>query len=355
MSIRQTYETMTGPKGGPSTALKPTALLEHTSPEAAHIDLVTTRRGPIMVPLDGSERDAKALEWAAPIARQRAVPLLLVTVVEPWLAIEDLPLAPLTAPVGHAEPDIEADVRAAQETLNALGERLGQRFPDLQVQAQVLVGRSSTTLLDAETEQRPQLVVIATHGRTGIERFMHGSVAEKMLHDGSVPVLVIRPRDSEASMREDTAIRNVLVPLDGSPLAALAVPEALRLVTAPDGTVNGGVTLLAVVEPPLIARGSSPPLRRSSARDAMGRYLRRVAIQLEERGVSCTCVTLCAVDVPGAIVEDADIVVIGTHARDTLGRLLHGSVADRVAYASQVPVLPCRPHEDEANHAARPR
>jgi nucleotide-binding universal stress UspA family protein len=347
MSPHHVYETEIGPVGGPVTALAPTIPQGSVLPAAAHIDLVTVRGGPVLVPLDGSRLAERALAWAAPVAHQRNVPLVLVTIVEPWLPMEDPPLTALTVPVPYAQRDLEAEGVAAEQALRAHATRLRQHFDGLTVRTDVLFGQPARTLLDLEVDLRPQLVVMASHGRTGLARWVRGSVAERMLHDGNAPVLVIRPGDDPAHLSADAPIKNVLVPLDGSALAAEAVPEAYRLAVAPNGTVRGAITLLGVIEPTPVAREATASFGQAATRDTMGRYLRLVAAQLHEHGVPCTCVTLFARDVSSAIVddavlEDADVIVMGTHGRGMLGRLFHGSIADHVAYAARVPVLLCR-------------
>jgi nucleotide-binding universal stress UspA family protein len=217
------------------------------------------------------------------------------------------------------------------------------------VQTEVLEGDAAAALLEAEPRHRPQLVVMSTHGRTGVARWIRGSVAEKVLRHGSAPVLLIRPSDDPARaghvMREGV---RVLVPLDGSALATQALPEARRLAQTPGATPHGELVLVTVIEPARLPHTSTPDAARARAREAANGYLRGVAYHLQERGLAASHAVLLADDVAGAIVdqgvvEDADVIVMSTHGRGGLGRWWYGSIADRVAHAARVPVLLFRP------------
>jgi nucleotide-binding universal stress UspA family protein len=139
----------------------------------------------------------------------------------------------------------------------------------------------------------------------------------------------------------------VLVPLDGSDLAEAAVPHAWR-VAAPAGEI----ALVSVIQPdgeggqhPQLDPGVARAVRRRAAQDR----LNEVAGRLRRRGGQARGTVLTAWDAAGAIVDhaavrEADLVVMSTHGRGGLGRLLYGSVADAVARAARCPVLLVRPH-----------
>ena len=89
-------------------------------------------------------------------------------------------------------------------------------------------------ILSAVTESRARLLMVATHGRSGIGRWMYGSIAGRMLHDAPVPVVAVGPRVLEKAAT-DVGISHLMVPLDGSDLAEAALPVARTL--APVGSV----------------------------------------------------------------------------------------------------------------------
>jgi nucleotide-binding universal stress UspA family protein len=305
-----------------------------------------TETGPVLVPLDGSALSEQALDWAAPLALRRHAPLLLVRVADWFSAGDELGLAPVTTPLWRAE-QIDAQVQDAARYLDAWAETLRARHAGLQVQTAVETGDAASGLLRVERERGVQLVVMATHGRTGLRRWVRGSVAESVLRSGAAPILLVRP-DGALPATATRGLR-VLVPLDGSELAERALPEAKRLVDATgDGDAPGEVVLVTVADTSRGATAVNPEQARGALRAAADGYVRGIAAQLAWRDVQVLPVTLLAADVAGAIVdqvsiEGADLVVMATHGRGGLGRWLYGSVADRVAHVSPAPVLLYRP------------
>jgi nucleotide-binding universal stress UspA family protein len=219
--------------------------------------------------------------------------------------------------------------------------------PGLVVRTAVRLGDPATVLLGLEEDEAVRLVVMGTHGRGGLDRWVRGSVAEAVLCRGRAPVLLVRPTDdpARATRLGGDGVR-VLVPLDGSGLAARAVPEAVRVV-AP----RGGEVMLATVVPP--RGGEALPESAPAgvpARAVVQRNLDGAAAGLRRRGQRATAVVLTADDPAGAIVdlatlEEVDLIVMATHGRGGLGRWLYGSVADAVSRTARTPVLLVRPDD----------
>ncbi|MGH2356344.1 MAG: universal stress protein, partial [Chloroflexota bacterium] len=312
------------------------------------VDRWGTCPGPVLVPLDGSPLAERALPWAASLAARRRAPLLLERVVRPWIA----PVAPGSAEMEAEHAVVEADRVAATQYLEAQAGALRDAVPGLNVRMAVRLGEPASALVELELEQDAQAVVMTTHGRSGLERWLRGSVAEAVLRRGTAPVLLIRPGDEPA--RAPSIGRNgvrVLVALDGSPLAEAAVPEACR-VAAP---ANGVVLLATVLDPappPGSTSSAGSPAGASTAgfseRTAAWLHLDTVACRLRRRGVRDRMIVLTARDPAAALVElatveEVDVVVMGTHGRGGLGRWRYGSVADAVARTAPTPVLLVRP------------
>ncbi len=137
----------------------------------------------VMVPLDGSELSERALPFAVQLARALSMDLLLVRAVS-----LDSPSSAYGGHVGHA--DIHARVApAATEYLDGVAERL--KGQGVRARFKVLRGSAPHALLDFAQETPNDLIVMTTHGRSGITRWLMGSVGEAMVRASGDPVLII--------------------------------------------------------------------------------------------------------------------------------------------------------------------
>ena len=137
----------------------------------------------IMVPLDGSERAEQALPCAVQLATGMGSTLHLVRVDD---FFSSLAWAPIPA---HLSPGVyETELAQAKAYLTAEQERLTGE--GLQVRTELLTGMAATSLLDYEQAAGIDLLVMCSHGRSGMARFALGSVADRLLRHGTAPVLL---------------------------------------------------------------------------------------------------------------------------------------------------------------------
>jgi len=264
----------------------------------------------IMTFTDGSPESEKALPLAEQIASAQGAELVVVQVV-------DQPLVP----IGRTGTPLAED--EARAYLTALEERL--RREGVRVRTRLEHGPIAAALLDCEREEQPDLLVIATHGRTGLARFTMGSVADRMVREGTAPVLVVR-----RSTTPSTKLESAVVMLDGSGLgeAALAVAESLA------GRPLKSVTLFRAVA-------------ELEDRAAAQTYLDGASARLAPSGVAVE--TIVDLGDPRFVAERAgkgrDIVILATHGRGGFDRWRHGSVADYVVRFLDQPVLLVRVNE----------
>jgi nucleotide-binding universal stress UspA family protein len=141
----------------------------------------------IVVPLDGSDTSARALEPAKDIARSRNVPIVLVRAVDPPLVNQVSTFGTRPVYMGTDLPYAEED-KVAHEYLNRLVDHL--RTDGYQASAVVVWGKAASAV--ADTFNDDDLVVMSSHGRTGARRWFMGSVAEDVLKRSSVSVLLVR-------------------------------------------------------------------------------------------------------------------------------------------------------------------
>jgi len=272
----------------------------------------------ILVPLDGSELAERALPVATCLASAPGVTLYLVRVVE-------LLAAPLAMEIADLPQEAYEGSRVEQ-VAHAYLERLAKRLRDEghTVQTACLRRDVSSSLLDYERERKIDLVVLCSHGRSGVARFALGSVAARLVRHGIAPVLVLHAFSAPPSLQD------ALVPLDGSPLAE----EALRAVNALAPAVLRSVTLLRVLH-------SQDELPEAAS------YLHEVTERLRPLGI--TIATRIARGDPAHEILKAtrsnELVVMATHGRTGVRRWALGSVADRVSQAgASVLLMRMGPH-----------
>jgi nucleotide-binding universal stress UspA family protein len=152
--------------------------------------------GRILVPLDGSELAERALEPAFSIARMFASEVILLRVA----LLEEASLAATAAPLAFTELARSShyfEVEAAEAYLSRLGEaRAGQASA---IHTQVVRGTPAQVIVEAAQQARIDLIVMSTHGRSGLGRLIYGSIAEAVLRGSQVPVLLIPNRHPKAT------------------------------------------------------------------------------------------------------------------------------------------------------------
>jgi nucleotide-binding universal stress UspA family protein len=146
----------------------------------------------ILVPLDGSKLAECVLPHVESIAKGCGVQsITFVRVAEPARISASAEEAGFYS--SKAWQQMESDSRAvARRYIDQLGSRI--KYDGINVQAEVLTdGRAGDLIADYATKNKFDLIVIATHGRSGISRWVWGSVADKILRSACVPVLTVRP------------------------------------------------------------------------------------------------------------------------------------------------------------------
>jgi nucleotide-binding universal stress UspA family protein len=302
---------------------------------------------PLLVPLDGSSIAEQVLPVAGAIAHRSGTKVHLATVVQlvpAFLATGEEPMVNL---------ELEQELRdQSAEYLRSTAEALGTTH-GLEVSYAVLDGSPAQALADHVRAKRVGLIVMTTHGHTGVNRFWLGSVADRLLRWVKVPVLLLRPKDGP----QQTEFRRTVVALDGLSEGERVLDPGIELGSScPDSHF----TLVQVVEPPvaLITRMALQPAKmrphwRELQENCARSYLERVATRIRSRGLPVTTQMISARGVGDqnlglAHAIGADLVVVGTHGARGVERMLLGSVADKVirGAAQAVLVVPTRREEE---------
>jgi nucleotide-binding universal stress UspA family protein len=141
----------------------------------------------ILVPIDFSAHSKNALKYAIPMAEQFGATLHLVYVVEPTIYPADLGFGQVVM------PGVEDELRekGGEELKNLIGEEIGAR---VKATSAVRTGKPHQEILLEAEEKNIDLIVIATHGHTGVEHILFGSTAARIMRLAKCPVLIIRPQ-----------------------------------------------------------------------------------------------------------------------------------------------------------------
>ena len=174
----------------------------------------------ILVPLDGSKTAEHVLPTVRTLAAQLRLPVELLGVVD-------------TVELGRSLATVERfymDTLVADETRRS-GEYLdgiAKSFAGAAVRCTVAKGRAAEVIIESAAADKGTLIMMATHGRSGLNRFMLGSVAEKVLRGTANPLLLVRATEA-AKVEGEAAVQSIIVPLDGSELAETVLPAVVEL------------------------------------------------------------------------------------------------------------------------------
>ena len=273
----------------------------------------------ILVPTDGSGPANAALEYAGEIAARENLTVHILHVVDP-----DADPADASEPVSEGR-DWAGDTGAP-------------------VIDEVHTGEPQEAILEYAATHDVDAIVMGTRGRRGVGRLLLGSVTEAVVRDAAVPVLVVR---GAAEVKRQYPLETLVVPVDGSRHADAALEQALEIANHHDATVH----CLSVVD--------VAPVGIDDGNDLRLERLEQYAQQVVDDGVQQA--EKVGVDAVGAVQhgstqrqirtytddEDADLVVMGTHGRSGLDRLLLGSVTERVLRTATTPVVTVRAPVEE--------
>ena len=144
----------------------------------------------ILLPLDGSELGEVALPYVKEMAVAGKAEVILFQVVAPP---HDIQLAETYTPhLAHLSDEYIAHAStAAKDYLNKVRRRLTRK--GIKAHSEVEVGQPAEKIIECAQEKEVELIVLSTHGRSGVGRWLFGSVADKVVHGSEKPVLLIRP------------------------------------------------------------------------------------------------------------------------------------------------------------------
>jgi nucleotide-binding universal stress UspA family protein len=206
------------------------------------------------------------------------------------------------------------------------------------VQEQQEDGSPAQSIVTYVEDHDMDLVVAGTHGRRGLQRLLIGSVAEEVLRTAPCPVLTVRGKQDVAPA---WSVRNILVPIDFSDAALDALRHAKELAL----TYGAQITLLHAVEEVVYPSAYGVEPANLPGPQVIDRVEQNLAeLVRTEVGYEHVVIEAKVGYAPSTILDyadtnDVDLVVIATHGRTGLERMLLGSVAERVVRRSPAPVF----------------
>ena len=279
-------------------------------------------RTTVLCPIDFSEASRGALRYAATIAEHFGARLVVLAVEDPFLT-QALDLG----------TGVVWDPETTRRELARIGaDVIGAPRPSLAIEYDVAVGRPADKILRTSRMLRADLIVMSTHGLTGMKKMFFGSTTERVLRETTVPVLATHPVDPGPVTIEDARalVRRILVPVDLSPESLHQVQVAKALSQA----LSVPFVAVHVVEPlrsPFLTKARIPDIeleRMTRADDALANLIATVPRQLHPEmivthGDPAQEISKAARD------RQAGLVVIGLRGTDGTGPRM-GSVTYRV-------------------------
>ncbi len=296
----------------------------------------------ILVPLDGSKTAECALPLVRALARRLGIGVELFSAID---------LREISRDVSAAEGLfidrlLEDESRHSADYLSKVAKSIGPGA----VKTRCETGDAAETIIEAAVAEKNSLIVMATHGRSGLNRFLLGSVAEKILRASTNPLLLVKATEGMDTEGE-APLTSIVVPLDGSELAEGVLPPVTELARKMDLEI----VLMRAYAIPYGAysagEGFYDPVHLEAflkiLKDETFDYLNKKVDELKRRGV--TQVSFVAKEglsadeiIKFARETPANLVAMSSHGRSGIKRWVLGSVTETVVRHSGDPVLVLR-------------
>jgi len=292
----------------------------------------------ILVPLDGSETGERALPWARAVAGSDARIILM----------EVTPIASTIRSfsgqvIGSAATIQEGFRQMAEQQLVDAADRWFGR--DDKVSTVIAQGDPGEQILATVENENVDLIVMSSHGRGAIGRFVSGSVADRVVRHAPVPVMIIGP---EGAIATDAVIERIIAPIEDTELSRAAVPIAAAL----SQRTGAPVTVVHVVVPATDyaitypgAIGTIPPSVFDGAFEQMvadaNTLVQQIVASLREDGIEATGEVYSGPPATTILSElrPGDVIVLSSHARQGLARWAIGSTSMKLIRNGQAPVV----------------
>ncbi|HET6443092.1 MAG TPA: universal stress protein [candidate division Zixibacteria bacterium] len=290
----------------------------------------------ILVPLDGSKLAERALVPALALAGAMSAKLFFIRVV--------IPLS-LNLDPKFYQHIIEVRQDGAKRYLRSIQPRFSSTLVD--IETQVVVGRAARSIINFAQEKEIDLIVMSSHGRSGVNRWIYGGVADKVLHNAPCAKVIIHPQ----VIVENYSIKRIFVPLDGSSIAEQALEPALALAEA----VSAELILHQVTTAPQIYVKTLPgwpgfDVVQDAAEQEASSYLQCVQSAMADSPVPSAFRVTTGPAAEGIIDiadrQKVDLIVMCSLGCSGIERWVFGSVAEKVLRGANCVTLVIQGQED---------
>jgi nucleotide-binding universal stress UspA family protein len=290
----------------------------------------------LLIPMDGSKTAEAVLPYGRALARSLEIPVELLGVVDTSV---------LDNRVFGGSEDSEAIIAASIRSSEEYLKRIAKTFPADKVSCTVESGQPEDVIIE-KAGSDATLTAMATHGRSGINRLLMGSVAEKVLRSATNPLILIRASE-EADSEGLAALKSVVVPLDGSELAETVLSPVAQLANA----LKLEVILLRAYQIPMntyAGMEDSYPIDYEKISVALKEeaqsYLERKVAELKLNGIEKLSFVIAEGSGASEIVAlgrrtPDNLIAMCTHGRSGIKRWVLGSVTEKVVRLCGDPVL----------------
>lgn len=277
----------------------------------------------MLIPVDGSPLADQILSQVRRLLVRQDAELMLLRVLPP-------------RPPAARQAEWEAEIDRAEAHLKTLASYWSGEGAS--VRTDFRTGAPADEIVKFAESYGPGLITMSTHGRTGISRWVRGSVTERVLERTSFPCLVINPAGLvKEQTRSDHRFRRLLVPLDGSDFSARILPLVRDFATVHQSEIILYYCAILLPSPAHLE------MARDFTAEEAAPLLEPHRKKLEQAGLKATIRTSMGYP-PEEILDTAeregvDLVAMTTHGRSGLSRWLYGSVAEKVLRHCRTPVL----------------
>ena len=299
----------------------------------------------ILCAVDFSEHSRRAIDHAVAIARwyDAAVTALFVMPPAPM---------PVVGPGAMAMSPMVLTADDRQRLVNDVREFAAiESAPGVAIDAAVLEGFPAIEIVEYARTFGADLLVLGTHGRSGVERLLLGSVAERVLRRAGCPVLTVPAGQPDAVPAGYPIFRNIVCPIDFSDASLLALEYALSMARETDAHLTILHVISISLEQTMLDTAAAEggltvaEFRQQTVRDLEARLRATVPVDAADY---CRIDTVMTHGKPGleiirtATARDVDLIVMGVHGRGAIDLTLFGSTTQHVVRAAHCPVLTIR-------------
>ena len=282
----------------------------------------------ILIPTDGSDHAVRAAEHAMALARAFDASVRVIGVVDIQGAA-----GPFNAG-GVDDAFVETLQSQARESIEAV-----EALTDQRVETDIIDGTPANCIVEDAAEFDADLIVMGTHGRTGVHRYVVGSVTERVVRLADAPVLTAR---AGVELGPAGDCDDVLIPTDGSDLASVAVEHGIAIAERFDARVHA-VSIVDVGDLAMRVEYTPPTEALERAREQRTEATEAIADRAREADLDVRTAVREGFPAEGLIEyadeEGIDLLAMGTHGRTGLNRFLLGSTTERIIRHADAPVL----------------